>query len=50
MDSSVDTAGRTEEERDLLRVEGGSDVAGDNRLHVDARDNDEEETIDDSGE
>ncbi len=48
MDSSV--VGRTEEERDPLRVEGGSDVGGDDRLRVDARDDDAEETIDDSRE
>jgi hypothetical protein len=44
-----DTVGRTE--RDLLRVEGGeSDVGGDDRLRVDARDDDAEETVDDSRE
>jgi hypothetical protein len=45
-----DTVQRTEKERDLLRVEGGSDVGGDDRLRVDACDNDAEETIDDSRE
>jgi len=40
--------GRTEEERDLLRVEGASDVGGDDRLRVDAREEDTEEAIDDS--
>jgi hypothetical protein len=40
--------GRTEEERDLLRAEGGSDVGGDDRLRVEERDEDAEETIDDS--
>ena len=44
------TIGRTEDERDLLRVEGGSDVGGDDRLRVDERDDDAEETIDDSRE
>jgi hypothetical protein len=39
-----DTVGRTE--RDLLRVESGSDVGGDDRLRVDARDDDAEETVD----
>ena len=48
MDSS--RIGRTDEERDLLRVEGGSDVGGDDRLRVDARDEDAVETIDDSRE
>lgn len=42
--------GRTDEERDLLRVEGESDVGGDDRLRVDARDEDAVETIDDSRE
>ena len=48
MGSSV--VGRTAEERDLLllRVEGGSDVGGDDRLRVDAREEELEETIDDS--
>jgi hypothetical protein len=46
MGSSV--KGRTEEERDLLRVEGASDVGGDDRLRVDAREEDAEEAIDDS--
>ena len=44
MVSSV--VGRTEEERDPLRVEGGSDVG--DRLRVDAHDKDAEETIVDS--
>jgi hypothetical protein len=49
MGSSV--VGRTEEERELLRVEGGSDVGGDDRLRVDAREEEEmEDTIDDSRE
>jgi hypothetical protein len=41
--------GRTEDERDLLRVKGGRDVGGDDRLRVDKRDGDdsEEEMIDD---
>jgi hypothetical protein len=42
--------GRTDEERDLLRVEGESDVGGDDRLRVDARDEDAVEAIDDSRE
>jgi hypothetical protein len=42
--------GRTEDERDLLHVEGRRDVCGDDRLCVDERDGDEEETIDDSHE
>jgi hypothetical protein len=42
--------GRTEDERDLLHVEGGCDVGGDDRLRMDERDGDEEETIDDSHE
>jgi len=42
--------GRMDEERDLLRVEGESDVGGDDRLRVDARDEDAVETIDDSRE
>ena len=42
--------GRTEEERDLLRVEGESDEGGDDRLRVDAREEDTEEAIDDSRE
>jgi hypothetical protein len=42
--------GRTEDERELLRVEDGSDVGGDDRLRVDERDDDAEETIDDSRE
>ena len=42
--------GRTEEERDLLRVEGGTDVGGDDRLRVDEREEDTEEAIDDSRE
>jgi hypothetical protein len=48
MGSSV--VGRTEEERELLRVEGGSDVGGDDRLRVDAREEEVEDTIDDSRE
>lgn len=48
MGSSI--IGRTEDERDLLRVEGESDVGGDNRLRVDERDEDAVETIDDSRE
>jgi hypothetical protein len=48
MGSSV--VGRTEEERDLLCVEGGSDVGGDDRLRVDAREEEVEEAIDDSRE
>jgi hypothetical protein len=48
MGSSV--VGRTEEERELLRVEGGSDVGGDDRLRVDAREEELEEAIDDSRE
>jgi hypothetical protein len=48
MGSSV--KGRTEEERDLLRVEGGTDVGGDDRLRVDEREEDTEEAIDDSRE
>jgi hypothetical protein len=42
--------GRTEDERNLLRVEGGRDVGGDDRLRVDERDGDAEETIVDSRE
>jgi hypothetical protein len=42
--------GRTEDERDLLRVGGGRDVGGDDRLRVDERDGHEEETIDGSHE
>lgn len=42
--------GRTEEERDLLRVEGASDVGGDDRLRVDEREEEIEEAIDDSRE
>ena len=42
--------GGMDEERDLLCVEGGSDVGGDDRLRVDARDDDAVETIDDSRE
>ena len=43
-------AGRTEEERDLLRVEGASDVGGDDRLRVDEREEEVDEAIDDSRE
>lgn len=42
--------GRTEDERDLLRVEGGIDVGGDDRLRVDEREDDAVDTIDDSRE
>ena len=42
--------GRTEEERDLLRVEGESDVSGGDRLRVDASEEEVEEAIDDSRE
>src|SRR5712671_3994496 len=42
--------GRTEEERVRLRVEDESDVGGDDRLRVDARDEDAKEAIDDSRE
>ena len=42
--------GRTEEERDLLRVEGESDVNGGDRLRVDASEEEVEEAIDDSRE
>jgi hypothetical protein len=48
MGSSV--VGRTEEERELLRVEGESEVGGDDRLRVDAREEEAVETIDDSRE
>jgi hypothetical protein len=47
MGSSV-MVGRTEEERDLLRVEDVTDVGGDDRLRVDAREEEEEEAIEDS--
>jgi hypothetical protein len=40
--------GRTEEERDLLRVEEVTDVGGDDRLRVDAREEEAEEAIEDS--
>ena len=40
--------GRTEEERDLLRVEDVTDVGGDDRLRVDAREEEAEEAIEDS--
>ena len=42
--------GRTEEERDLLRVEGESDVGGGDRLRVDASEEEVEEANDDSRE
>jgi hypothetical protein len=48
MGSSV--VGRTEEERDPLRVEGESEVGGDDRLRVDAREEEAVERIDDSRE
>lgn len=38
--------GRTDEERDPHRVEGGSDVGGDDRLRVDAREEIDEATED----
>ncbi len=38
--------GKTDEERELLRVEGGSDVGGDDRLRVDAREEADEATDD----
>ena len=38
--------GRTDEERDPDRVEGGSDVGGDDRLRVDAREEIDEATED----
>jgi hypothetical protein len=47
MGSSV-MVGRTEEERDLLRVEDVTDVGGDDRLRVDAREEEAEEAIEDS--
>ena len=48
MGSSV--IGRTEEERDLLRVEEECDVGGDDRLRIDTREEEVEEAIDDLGE
>ena len=48
MGSSV--VGRTEEERDRLRVEGGSDVGGDDRLRDDVHDEETVDAIDDSRE
>ena len=38
--------GRTDEQRDAHRVEGGSDVGGDDRLRVDAREEIDEATDD----
>jgi hypothetical protein len=47
MGSSV-MMGWTEEERDLLRVDDATDVGGDDRLRVDAREEEAVEAIDDS--
>lgn len=40
--------GKTEEERDLLRVDDATEVGGDDRLRVDAREEDAEEATEDS--